>query len=54
VTQYNRHQFLVILLGTDRAGVETAMDRIFKSYFRMNGSNTFSPSYRILEPENTG
>ena len=54
VTQYNRHQFLVILLGTDRAGVEVAMDRIFKSYFRMNGSNTFSPSYRILEPEDAG
>ena len=54
VTQYNRNQFLVILLGTDHAGVETAMDRIFKSYFRMNGSNTFSPSYTILEPEKRG
>ena len=52
VTQYNRYQFLVILLGTDHAGVKTAMDRIFKSYFRMNGSNAYSPSYMILEPEN--
>ena len=51
VTQYNRHQFLVILLGANRSGVKTAMDRIFKSYFRMNGSNAFSPSYMILEPE---
>ena len=52
VTQCNRHQFLVILLGADRSGVKTAMDRIFRSYFRMNGSNAFSPSYMILEPEN--
>jgi hypothetical protein len=52
VTQYNRYQFLVILLGTDNAGVKKAMDRIFKSYFRMNGSNAYSPFYMILEPEN--
>ena len=52
VTQYNRQQFLVILLGTEREGVKTAMARIFMSYFRMNGSNAFPPSYTILEPEN--
>ena len=52
VTQYNRQQFLVILLGTESEGVKTAMARIFMSYFRMNGSNAFPPSYTILEPEN--
>jgi len=52
VTQYNRQQFLVILLGTESDGVKTAMARIFMSYFRMNGSNAFPPSYTILEPEN--
>lgn len=48
VTQYNRQQFLVIMLGTDLSGVHIAVDRIFKSYFRMSGSNAFSPSYSII------
>ncbi len=48
VTQYNRRQFLVIMLGTELAGVNIAVDRIFKSYFRMSGSNAFSPSYSII------
>ena len=49
VTHYNRQQFLVIMVGTDLDGVRTAVDRIFRSYFRMSGSNTISPSYSILE-----
>ena len=49
VTQYNSQQFLVIMLGTDLSGVTLAVDRIFKSYFRMSGSNVFSPSYSIVE-----
>lgn len=48
VTQYNRQQFLVIMLEADPSGVNTAVDRIFKSYFRMSGSNVFSPSYSIV------
>jgi HD-GYP domain len=48
VTQYNRQQFLVIMLGTELVGVNIAIDRIFKSYFRMSGSNAFSPSYSII------
>ena len=48
VTQYNRRQFLVIMLGADASGVRIAVDRIFKSYFRMSGSNVFSPSYSIV------
>jgi len=49
VTQYNRQQFLVIMLGTDLTGVNIAVDRIFKSYFRMSGSNTFTPSYMVAD-----
>ena len=48
VTQYNSRQFLVIMLGTELSGVRIAVDRIFKSYFRMSGSNAFSPSYSIV------
>lgn len=48
VTRYNRQQFLLIMLGTDPSGVHIAVDRIFKSYFRMSGSNAFSPSYSII------
>ena len=48
VTQYNRQQFLVIMIGADSDGVKIAADRIFKSYFRMSGSNAFSPSYTIV------
>ena len=52
VTQYNSRQFLVIMLGTDLSGVNVAVDRIFKSYFRMSGSNVFSPSYSIVGTDN--
>ena len=51
VTQYNQQQFMVILIGTDAGGVKIAVDRIFRSYFRMNGSTAFSPSYTIMEAE---
>ena len=49
VTQYNQRQYLVLLIGTNPEGVRIAVDRIFKSYFRMNGSNAFSPSYTIVQ-----
>ena len=54
VTQYNSRQFLVIMLGTDLSGVNIAVDRIFKSYYRMSGSNAFSPSYSIVETDDHG
>ena len=38
----------MIMLGTDLSGVNIAVDRIFKSYFRMSGSNAFLPSYSIV------
>lgn len=49
VTRYNKQQFLVIMVGTDNTGVRIAVDRIFKRYFRMNGSTAYSPSYAIVE-----
>ena len=50
VTRYSRQQFLIILLGTDEEGVRTAMDRTFRGYYKMNGSNAFSPSYTVADP----
>ena len=50
VTRYSRQQLLVILLGTDREGVRTAMERIFRGYYKMNGSSAFSPSYSVADP----
>ena len=49
LTRYGRLQYLVILVGTDENGVRTAVDRIFRSFFKMNGSSLFSPSYTIAE-----
>ena len=46
--------YLVIMLGTDLSGVNIAVDRIFKSYYRMSGSNAFSPSYSIEETDEHG
>lgn len=50
VTRYSRQQFLIVLLGTDEEGVKTAMGRIFRGYYKMNGSNAFSPSYIASDP----
>lgn len=49
MTRYSRQVILVILLGTDMQGVETAVDRIFRGYYKMNGSGTFSPSYTVAD-----
>ena len=51
LTRYSRHQFLVILLGSDLEGVKIAVDRIFRGYYKMNGSGAFTPSYAIAELE---
>ena len=50
VTRYSRQQFLVILLGADAEGVKTAMNRIFRGYYKMNGSSAFTPSYSAADP----
>ena len=47
MTRYNKTQFLLILLGTDQEGVTLAIDRIFRGYFKMNGSGSYTPSYTI-------
>ena len=49
ITRYGRQQFLVILLGADPMGVRIAVDRIFRGYYKMNGSGAFSPSYSIAD-----
>ena len=48
VTRYSRRQYLVILVGTDNEGVTIVIDRIFKGYFKMSGSGSFSPRYLII------
>ena len=51
ITRYNRQQFLIILLGADPEGVRIAVDRIFRGYYKMNGSGAFSPSYAVADLE---
>ena len=51
ITRYSRRQFLVILLGADPVGVRIAVDRIFRGYYKMNGSGAFSPSYSVADVE---
>lgn len=53
ITRCSRQQFLVILLGVDSDGVKIAVDRIFRSYYKMNGGSPFSPSYEIAEIRKT-
>lgn len=54
LTRYSRRQFLIILLGTDAEGVKIAVDRIFRGYYKMNGSGMFSPSYAVADMEKRG
>ena len=49
LTQYSRYQFLIILLGADPEGVQIAIDRIFRGYFKMYGSGDFSPCYSVAK-----
>ena len=49
MTRYSRQQFLIILTGTDVKGVRIAADRIFRGYYKMNGSGAFSPSYTVAD-----
>ena len=53
LTRYSRQQFLVILLGADSASVQIATDRIFRGFYKMNGSSPFLPSCSVLEPADT-
>ncbi len=54
LTRYSRQQFLVILLGADDKGVKMAVDRIFRGYYKMNGSGAFSPSYSVADTQKAG
>ena len=54
LTRYGKQQFLIILLGVDPAGAKITIERIFRDYFKMNGSSIYTPSYFIAEMnENT-
>lgn len=49
LTKFGNHQFLIILLGTDSTGAKIAIERVFRDYFKMNGSSLHLPSYIIAE-----
>ena len=49
LTRYKKQQFLIILFGTDLTGARIAVDRVFRDYFKMNGSSVYMPSYFIAE-----
>lgn len=49
LTRYSRQCFLIILLGADEDGVKIAVDRIFRGYYKMNGSGAFSPTYTAAD-----
>ena len=51
LTRYSSRQYLVILVGAKAEGVHGAVDRIFRGYYKMNGSGAFTPSYTVADPE---
>ena len=51
LTRYSSRQFLVILLGADDEGIQFAVSRIFRGYYKMNGSSVLMPSYSVANPE---
>ena len=51
LTRYSSRQYLVILVGAKADGIRSAVDRIFRGYFKMNGSGAFTPSYTVADPD---
>ena len=49
ITRYSRQQFLIILLGTNAEGVQIAVNRIIRGYYKMNENSSFSPVYAVAE-----
>lgn len=49
ITRYGDRRFLVILVGTGPEGIKTAMDRIFRGYYKMNGNGDCAPSYTVAQ-----
>ena len=54
VARCSRQQYLIVLLGTDSEGAHALSDRIFRSYYKMNGSNAYSPSCVSTDPGEKG
>ena len=48
MTRYGTKSFLVILLGAEDEGAKIATDRVFRGYYKMCGSGTYQPSYKIV------
>jgi diguanylate cyclase (GGDEF)-like protein len=51
LTRYSSRQYLVILVGAKAEGVQGAVDRIFRGYYKMNGSGSFMPGFTVADPE---
>ena len=51
LTRYSSRQYLVILVGAKAEGVQGAVDRIFRGYYKMNGSGAFTPAFTVADPE---
>ena len=51
MTRYSSRQYLVIFVGAKADGVQSAVNRIFRGYYKMNGSGAFTPSYSIADSE---
>ena len=51
LTRYSSRQYLVILVGAKPEGVQSAVDRIFRGYYKMNGSGSFTPGYTVADAE---
>lgn len=49
ITRYGRQQYLVILLGANLEGAKIAVERIFRGYYKMNGSSAHAPSYFVAD-----
>lgn len=47
VTRYGERHFLVILLGAAHDEVQPVMNRVFRGYYKMNGSGMFSSTYTV-------
>ncbi len=50
-TRYGNSHFLVIIIGANTDGTKVVIDKIFRGYYKMNGSGAYLPSYEIPRKE---
>ncbi len=53
-TRFGRQQFLIILVCTNSESVKTAVDRIIKGYYKMNGGSPYIPAWSVADPTDIG